>query len=149
MKFQLDYNKVLFLDAEDLAEAGIKEAYRSMIPALGQYVSEPAEVEDVVDNDAPSYVIKCAGQEYVIYSPALPEDEGQSWGRAAHAFFRIVNDQMAKSEYRLYAINGGNDLSGIFLTRDECEAARKSLRRKEDWPYLPTLEHPWYGQPQG
>src|ERR1700735_828616 len=97
MKFQLDYNKVLFLDAEDLAEAGIKDAYPPMVPALGQDVSEPAEVEDGVDNDAPSYVIKCAGQEYVIYSPALPEDEGQSWGRAAHAFFRIVNYQMANS----------------------------------------------------
>lgn len=149
MKFKLDYNTMHFLDAEDLAEAGIKEAYQSMMPILGQYVSEPAEVQEVVDNDAPSYVVRCAGQEYVIYSPALPEVEGQSWGRAAHAFFQIVNDQLAKSEYRLYAINGSNDLGGIFLTRPECEAARKLLPRKEDWPYLPTLEHPWYGQYHG
>ena len=146
MKFKLDYDKMVFLDAEDLAEAGIKEAYQSTMRALGQYVSEPTEVQEVVDNKAPSYVVKCAGLEYVIYSPALPEVEGRSWGRAAHAFFKIVNDQLTKSEYRLYAINGGNDLGGMFLTQSEREAARKSLPRKEDWPYLPTLEHPWYDQ---
>jgi hypothetical protein len=64
-------------------------------------------------------------------------------------FFKIINDQLAKSEYRLYAINGGNDLGGMFLTQPECEAARKSLPRKDDWPYLLTLEHPWYGQLHG
>ena len=53
-------------------------------------------------------IVTCREQEYVIYSPALPYDAGQSWGRATHAFFKIVNDQMVKSEYRLYAINGGN-----------------------------------------
>lgn len=146
MKFRLDYAKMLVLDAEDLAEAGIKAAYLSMMQALRQYVSEPAEVQEVVDSEAPSYVVKCDGLEYVIYSPALPEEEGQNWGRAAHAFFKIVNNQLAKTEYRLYAINGGNDLGGMFLTQAECEAARKSLRRKEDWPYLPTLDHPLYGQ---
>jgi hypothetical protein len=149
MKFKLDYNKMLLLDAEDLAEAGIKEAYQSILEVLGQYVLEPAEVQEMVDNDAPSYVVKCGGLEYVIYSPALPEDEGQSWGRAAHAFFKIINDQLTKSEYRLYAVGGGNDLGGMFLTQLECEAARKSLPRKEDWPYLPTPEHPWYGQYHG
>jgi hypothetical protein len=96
MKSTLDYGKMLFLDAEALAEAGIKEAYHSMVPVLGQYVSEPDQVEEVVDNDAPSYVVKCGDLEYVIYSPALPEEEGQSWGRATHAFFKIVNDQLTK-----------------------------------------------------
>ncbi len=117
-----------------------------MWEVLGQYVSEPAAVQEVVDNDAPRYIVKCGGPGYVIYSPALPDGEGQSWGRAAHAFFRIINDQMAKSEYRLYAIGGGNDLGGMSLTQPECEVAHKSLPRKEDWPYLPTFEPPWYGQ---
>ena len=146
MKFKLDYDKMLFFDAETLAEAGIKEAYQSILKVLGQYVSEPAQVQEVVDNDAPSYVARCGDLECEIYSPALPEGEGQLWGRATHAFFKIVNEQLTKSEYRLYAINGGNDLGGMFLTQPECEAARKSLPRKEDWPYLPTPEHPWYGQ---
>jgi hypothetical protein len=82
----------------------------------------------------------------VIYSPELPEGEGQSWGRATHALFAIVNNQLAKSEYGFYAINGGNDLGGMFLTPSECEEARQPLPRKGDWPYLPTDEHPWYGE---
>jgi hypothetical protein len=149
MKFSLDYDKMLVLDAEDLAEAGIKKAYESALPALRQYISEPAQVQELVDNDAPSYLVRCAGQEYMIYSPTLPDDKGQLWGRASYMFFKIINDQLAKSEYRLYAINGGNDLGGMFLTQPECEAARKSLPRKDDWPYLLTLEHPWYGQLHG
>jgi hypothetical protein len=138
---------MLVLDAEDLAEAGIKKAYESALPVLRQYVSEPAQVHEVVDNDAPSYLVRCAGQEYMIYSPALPDDEGHLWGRAAYAFFKMINDQLSKSEYRLYALNGGNDLGGMFLTQPECEAARNSLPRKEEWPYLLTLEHPSHGQP--
>jgi hypothetical protein len=137
---------MLVLDAEDLAEAGIKKAYESALPVLRQYISEPSQVQELVDNDTPSYLVRCAGQEYLIYSPTLPDDEAQLWGRAAYAFFKIINNQLAKSEYRLYAINGGNDLGGMFLTQSECEAAQKSLPRKKDWPYLLTLEHPWYGQ---
>jgi hypothetical protein len=43
----------------------------------------------------------------IDYSPKLPDAEGQSWGRAAHAFSKIVNDQLSKSNYNLYAINSG------------------------------------------
>jgi hypothetical protein len=146
MMFTLDYDKMLLLDAEDLAEGGILRVYQSIREILSQYIAEPAQIQEVVDDDKPSYIVRCDEQEYVIYSTALPDDEGQSWGRAAHAFFKIVNDQLAQSERRLYAITGGNDLGGMFLTQVECEAARKSLPRKEDWAYLPTLEHPWYGQ---
>jgi hypothetical protein len=146
MMFTLDYDKMLLLDAEDLAEGGILRVYQSIREILSQYIAEPAQIQEVVGDDKPSYIVRCDEQEYVIYSTALPDDEGQSWGRAAHAFFKIVDDQLSQSERRLYAINGGNDLGGMFLTQVECEAARKSLPRKEDWPYLPTLEHPWYGQ---
>jgi hypothetical protein len=146
MGFKLDYAKTFPLDAEDLAEGGILQAYRSILNVLSRYVPEPAQIDEVLDNQKPSYLVGCGGQEHLIYSPELPEDEGQSWGRAAYAFFKIINDQLLQSDYRLYAINGGNDLTGIFLTQSECEAARRSLAHKEDWPYLPTLEHPWYGQ---
>ncbi len=149
MKFTVDYDKMISLDAEELAEAGIKRAYGSIVPLFREYASEPAEVLEAVDNDAPSYSVKCNGLEYLIYAPALLDNEGRSWGRAAHALFKIVNDQLMKSEYRLYAINGGNELGGMFLTQSDCELARRSLPRKEDWPYLPTLEHPWYGQLHG
>src|SRR5215468_5200214 len=71
MKFKLDYEKMLVLDAEDLAEAGIKRAYESARTVLSQYRSEPVEIQEVVDNDAPSYAVRCGDREYVIYAPAL------------------------------------------------------------------------------
>jgi len=35
MRFTLDYDKMLFLDAEELAECGIKRRYDSILPYLG------------------------------------------------------------------------------------------------------------------
>jgi hypothetical protein len=75
------------------------------------------------------------------------KNEDESWGKATYALFSIVNAQLAGSPYRFYAINGGNDLGGMFLTLEEYEAAKRSLKRKSDWPYLPTDEPPDYGQP--
>jgi hypothetical protein len=138
------YDQVIPLDAEDLAEGGISRAYKSLLPKLSQYVSQPAEIEEVLDDRQPSYAVRYRDREYRIYSPEGQQDE--SWGRAAYALFSIVNDQLEGSSYRLYAIGGGNDLGGIFLTPSECEAARKSSPRKMDWPYLPTLDDSWYGQ---
>jgi len=89
MKFTLDYERMILLDAEDLAEAGIKRAYGSIMPRLREYVSEPAEVHEVVDNETPSYSVNCSGLEYPIYAPALLENDSQSWGRAAYALFKI------------------------------------------------------------
>src|SRR5215475_10669062 len=107
--FKLDYSKMVVLDAEDLAEGGILWAYQPVRKILSQYIAEPAEIQEVVDDGKPSYAVRCRREEYVIYSPALPDDDGQNWGRATYAFFKIVNDQLVNSEYRLYAINGGND----------------------------------------
>jgi len=146
MKLELDYSNAVNLDAEDLAEQGIAKAYQAVLAALSPYVAHPAVVKEIIDDEALSYVVRCADSEYVICSPALPDDQGQSWGRATHTLFKIINDQLSESDYKLYAINGGNDLMGLLLTDSECEAARRSLGHKEDWPYIPTLEHPWYGQ---
>lgn len=143
-RFDLDYANLVFLDAETLAEAGIGPRYNLLLPELRQYVSEPAVVEEFVDNAAPSYRVRCRDVDYPIYSP--PVDELLAWGRATHAFFKIVNDQLSESEYRFYAMNGGHELGGMFLTERESKAARRSLPRKLNWPYLPTLHAPWFGQ---
>jgi hypothetical protein len=146
MSIGLDYDKMLYLDAEDLAEGGIKRAYESILPALSEHISEPAQVQELLDSERGSYLVKCGGHDYLVYDPSLPDSEGQSWGRATYVFFDIVNGQLAGSDYRLFAINGGNDLGGMLLRQSECAEAQSSLPRKEDWPYLPTSEHPWYGQ---
>jgi hypothetical protein len=75
-----------------------------------------------------------------------PQKEGESWGRATAAFFTIINVQLNSSLVKFYAINSGNDFGGMFLTQKEALAAKKHLIRKTDWPYLPTMTYPWYGQ---
>ena len=144
MPYKLDYDRLIQLDAEDLAETGIAEAYQEFLPELRKYVPEPAKVEELSDHDAPRYSVKCRGREFLIYGPG---DEDESWGRATFAFFTLVNDQLAHSEYRLYAINGGNDLGGMFLTPAQALAAREGLPNKGDWPYLPDNVPPYYGEP--
>ena len=37
--FTLDYDQWIILDAEDLAETGIAEAYEGLLPVLRKYVS--------------------------------------------------------------------------------------------------------------
>ena len=146
MPFTLDYDQWIHLDAEDLAETGICEAYERLLPELRKYVPQPEPVEEVIDNDTPRYSVRCEGKEYAIHGPELNEAGVSSWGRATFAFFHIVNEQLAGSEYRFYAINGGNDLGGMFLTPAQARAAHDTLPNRKDWPYLPTDEPPWYGQ---
>ena len=146
MAFELDYDEMMLLDAEDLAEGGIAKAYAELLPKLREHVTECAEVEDVMDDVAPRYSVRSAGKEFPIYAPELHESEGHSWGRAAHALFTIVNEQLSGSAVRLFAINGGNDLGGMFLTQAQAEEARQTLPNKRDWPYIVTNEYPAYGQ---
>ena len=146
MAFILEYDQWIILDAEDLAETGIAAAYERLLPELRKYVPRPARVEDVIENDAATYSVRCGGKEYPIYGPDLNEEVGGSWGRATVAFFALVDGQLAGSEFRFYAINGGNDLGGLFLTPAHAHESRSALPRPQDWPYLPTDEPPWYGQ---
>jgi hypothetical protein len=139
----LNYDELIPLDAEALAETGLKAAYEELLPRLKKYVASPAPVSERIDHDAPSYAVTCLGTEYPIYAEG---DEDESWGRATFALFDIVNRQLAKTPYRFFAVNGANDLGGMFLTPAQAEAAKQSLPRKQDWPYLPNASKPWYGQ---
>jgi hypothetical protein len=134
----LDYDKLVILDAEDLAEQGMGSAYKDLLPELSEHVEHPARLEEFIDEKLGSYAIRCNGVEHIVYSPSLPGSDEQSWGRATHLFFKLVNDQLADAEVRFYAINGGNDLGGMFLTPAEVKAAQAALPKKSDWPYLPN-----------
>jgi hypothetical protein len=142
----LDYEKMILLDAEDLAEQGIAGAYNELLPELTKYVEQPVALEELLDSDLPSYKIRCNQDEYLIYSGNEPGTEDESWGRATYFFFLIVNKQLSGASVRFYAVNGGNDLGGLFLTPQEAQSAQAALPRKSDWPYLPELSDPWYGQ---
>lgn len=146
MAFSLDYDQLIILDAEALAETGIGEAYERLWPKLRQFTPQPALIEEVIDNDNPAYSVRYGDKEYAIYGSNLDEEQESSWGRATVAFFSIVNEQLIGTAYRFYAINGGNDLGGMFLTMDQAQESRATLPRPQDWPYFPLEEPPWYGQ---
>lgn len=139
---ELDYDLVIPLDAEALAETGIQSAYQQLLPVLRKHIASPAPVAERIDSETPSYSVVCQGVTYHIYGPG---DHEHSWGKAAFALFDIVNRQLVHTRYRLFAISGGHELGGMLLTIEEAEAARKSLESKSDWPYLPTAADPWYG----
>lgn len=143
----LNYDEMIFLDAEDLGEGSIGSSYkRDILPILARHVDSTADVIEELDTEVGSYKVSCQGKKYLIYSPDMDMSEGQSWGNATFALFDIVNRQLQNSSVRFYAINGGNDLGGMFLTEETYSQAIKSLSRKTDWPYLPKPDHPWYGQ---
>jgi len=142
----LDYEKMVALDAEELAEQGIVAAYQQLLPELKKHVAQPALISEEVESNEPSYKVHFRGSEFLIYAGSGREAEADSWGRATYYFFLIVNTQLANSDLRFYAINNGNDLGGMFLTPKEAELAQSSIARRTDWPYIPALTGPWYGQ---
>jgi hypothetical protein len=142
MALDLDYDDLIILDAEALAEGGILSAYQALLPALEKHIPSPAPVKEIKDDDDPSYSVECQGVTYFIYGG---DNQDESWGNATFALFDIVNRQLARTKYRLFAINGGNDLGGMWLTETEAAAAKRSLKNRKDWPYLPSAQGPWYG----
>lgn len=139
----IDYDAALMLDAEELAEQGVADAYEELSTELSELGIAPASVSENVDAEAGTYAVQCGGTNYSICGPSIPTSH--SWGLATHALFDIVNRQLAGHRLALYAINGGNDLFGTFMTPAQAERARRALPRKSDWPYIPTAEPDWFG----
>jgi hypothetical protein len=143
----LDYDSLIFLDAEALAEQGINEAYERLLPHLKKYVISPIKIEEQFSSETGSYSVKAGGETYEIYGPELEGNEVESWGRATHALFQIINKQVTSGDIRFYAINSGNDLGGMFLSQSAVEQSKVALKNRQDWPYLPDPTPPRYGQP--
>ena len=141
-----DPEDIVPLDAEDLAEYGIKSEYEIIRPHLERYIVNPVEIVETIGDESSRYAVSAGGVTYEIGGPGLPYNEGQHWGRATVAFFEIINNQLEGTGVRFYAISGGNDLGGVFLTAEQYEAAKRNLEQRRDWPYIPVLSHPWYGQ---
>jgi hypothetical protein len=146
MDVEFDYSKMIHLDAESLAEQGILDAYQNLLPTLRMYVKTVDDITEIMDPDAPRYAVRHRDVEYVIHGPEIEDEGGRSWGNATYALFSIVNAQLSGMPCRFYAINGGNDLAGMFLTPEQWDAAKRTLEARSDWPYLPTADYPFFGQ---
>lgn len=128
----LDDEHLMLLDAEALAETGIKEAYEGLQATLKQYVAAPLPVEEQIDSVNARYTVTAGDIRYLIFSDTTPEAD--SWGNATYALFCIVNQQLAHSPYRFYAVNAGNDLGGLFLTQAQYQSAIASLKKRRIGP---------------
>lgn len=147
---EFDYDAMIHLDAEDLAEAGIKEIYEKyVLPQLSLYVEHPASVEEILDNDNVSYSVVASGKSYDIYNEKI--EEYDAWSYASYALFDIVNRQLSSSDRKFYAFYSDNDLSGMFLTAEEYQRCVDEIIQKKaakyNLPYFPTMEAPWFGLP--
>ena len=141
----LDYEQVVHLDAEDLAEQGIQSAYIDLLPQLRHYTKAPLEVTEEIDSALGSYAVLAGGTRYEIWGSGLDTNDG--WARASVTFFSIVNASLCQSPHKFYALYGGNDLSGVFFTSEQYSLARQAIERRSNWPYLPVMEPPNYGFP--
>jgi hypothetical protein len=139
----IDYDAALILDAEELAEQGVVAAYEELTRELIELGIEPASVSEHADAEAGTYVVQCGGTSYSISGPSIPAAD--SWRLATYALFDIVNRQLAGQELAMYALNGGNDLFGIFMTPAQAERSRGALPRRSDWPYIPTEQPDSFG----
>jgi hypothetical protein len=138
-------------DAESLVEGGICEFVREIEPFLARQGVTINQLKDDIDESG--YTVSVNKKEHVIYDAAeLKRDQKQLvsiWGLATARGFAIINEMLTNSgsDERLYAVNGGNDLFGIFLSPElreaVCDHPDATL---SDRPYIPNAEHPWYGQ---
>lgn len=144
----LDYDQAITLDAESLAEQGILSAYRELLPRLKKYAVAPLEVTEALDDDGLRYTVSAGGRQFVIWEVL---DGGKQntdgWERATVAFFQIVNASLNASTHHFYALYGGNDLFGMFLTEDEFTAARQAIAKRSCWPWSPDDNLPHDGFP--
>ncbi|MDR6213549.1 hypothetical protein [Paracidovorax wautersii] len=143
----IDYDQLIPLDAERLAEQGIAAAYAEVLPQLQRYAASPLAVHEEVDDDTGAYAVRAGPHRFAVYGPGL--DSGEDWARAAVALFALVNANLEGSPYRFYALYGDNDLAGVFLTEEQCAQARRAIASRSSWPYMPVMQPPHYGFPVG
>ena len=70
---EINYDLALMLDAEDLAEQGILEAYQQIAPRLAAYGVAARPVVENDDSLANHYSVDFDGHWYVVYGPGANE----------------------------------------------------------------------------
>lgn len=140
-------------DAEDLAEGGVCSFLTSVSAFLAREgISRPTATDDISDD---GYTVLVNDTNYDIYNAIeLERDENEQpgliWGLSMTRCFNMINQLLESvgSAERLYAVNGGNDLFGFFLTPHLFELiVRHPQARPSDGPYECTENYPRFGQP--
>ena len=146
----LDYESAIHLDAESLAEIGMKVGYEDLIRKAGDIGVDWAPMREMWDGQTqgydggPNYRVEVNGTTYAVYREGAPYE---TWAIATKAFFDAVNDQLQDKPFKFYALMAGNDLHAIRLTPDEFDTATAYHAGTPDAPYVPTDQPPDYGYP--
>jgi hypothetical protein len=146
----IDYDKVILLDAESLAEGGIGEAYAELIAEAGDLGVDWLPIEENWDgkeegyDGGSNYRVTLGGRTDFVFGNPPSENP---WGMATTTFFDIVNRQLVGRPFKFYALTGGNDLKAVLLTDEEFEAALRYHAGTLDVPYLPNKTPPHHGYP--
>ena len=106
--FVLDYDDMIFLDAEELGEGDIGRAYNeSVMPLLKKHVESPAEIVEDRNPDGPSYKVTSQGKTYIIYSPEMEMNASSCADSAICSFSplerRSLNDFSHPCAFRRYS----------------------------------------------
>ena len=131
-------NRLFLFDGETLFEQnGFMDAINSMRPLFDKMnfkVDITNHIEEA-DTNWLNHKVTINGKPYVIFA----NFEGYGWGEAAQRFAEIINDQLQlqNKDERLYLINGANDGTAIYLTRDQFNLLDKVLM-DERWKPLPV-----------
>jgi hypothetical protein len=107
------------------------EGYSRLLPELKIYMVSPLALGEKVDTDRGVYTRSVDSYTQRIFPSPLWGDEQGSCG-VATALFEIVNRQLIAVPVKFYALNNGNDLMGIFLTKHQADAEHKALNRRSD-----------------
>lgn len=128
----LNYDELIILDSERLAEQGMASAYEEISDELKKRGILLSPIEELIDDDKGTYQVLYKDKIYSIYGDMNDKD---GWAKATVALFDIINSQLINAPFLLYAVNGGNDLGGMILTKSQYDKSCKAIDRKVDWPY--------------
>ena len=136
--------RLMHLDAEELAEGGIFDALMRNGP---KFVSRGASVVQFRQscNDA-GYEIEINHRNFKIYDGSEMQD---CWGLASASFFEIANFLLEGNRCgdRAYALYGGNDLHGVLMSSQMFETIVQNTTDARELPYEPSRVPPLFGGP--
>ena len=148
-----DGHRYFHADAEDLSEGAVGGFLRQIAAFLSNFAIRVDSVEDDFKDNG--YEVTINGKRHgILNQPHLDRalvEPGFLWGISTVRTFALVNELLAdtRTDERLYAFYGGNDLASIFLTPQLYEyICSQPGWRKQDYPYLPRESNDgWFGQP--
>jgi len=142
-------------DAEDLAEGGLVEFFRTVRPLL---VAEGVKLPEMrAESGATGHVLYVGDVAHVIYSrEELQRDKdgeqpGLIRGLSMARTFALINRLLAAagSPERVYAVGADNDLFAFFLTPELFELiVGHPDATPPEAPYVPNDTYPNFGHPE-